>query len=105
MPSEAVIRTGKRSVVFVSEQPGRFQPVEVEVGAEMDGKLIVLSGLKEGQQVAVSGQFLIDSEASLRGLTERMARRDAGGASAMEGCRGCRSTKAAAPSLSFLPVR
>ena len=38
----------------------------------MDGKLTVLSGLNEGQQVAVSGQFLIDSEASLSGLTQRM---------------------------------
>jgi Cu(I)/Ag(I) efflux system membrane fusion protein len=72
VPVEAVIRTGKRALAFVSEQPGQFMPVEVEVGQEMDGKLIVLSGLKEGQQVAVSGQFLIDSEASLAGLTQRM---------------------------------
>jgi Cu(I)/Ag(I) efflux system membrane fusion protein len=73
VPSEAVIRTGKRSVVFVSDEPGRFQPVEVQVGHEMDGKLTVLSGLQEGQQVAVSGQFLIDSEASFQGFTDRMA--------------------------------
>jgi membrane fusion protein, copper/silver efflux system len=72
VPVDAIIRTGKRSFAFVSEQPGQFTPVEVEVGQEMDGKLIVLSGLKDGQQVVVSGQFLIDSEASLSGLTQRM---------------------------------
>jgi len=72
VPAEAVIRTGTRSVVFVSERAGQFQPVEIEVGQEMDGKLTVLSGLQEGQQVAVSGQFLIDSEASFQGFTERM---------------------------------
>ena len=82
VPAEAVIRTGTRSVVFVSERPGQFQPVEVEVGQEMDGKLIVLSGLQEGQQVAVSGQFLIDSEASFKGFTARTQREaDAPGAS------------------------
>jgi len=70
--SDAIIRTGKRALAFVSDQPGQFRPVEVEVGQEMDGKLIVLSGLEAGQQVAVSGQFLIDSEASLAGVTERM---------------------------------
>jgi Cu(I)/Ag(I) efflux system membrane fusion protein len=72
VPADAIIRTGKRALAFVSEQPGQFTPVEVEVGQEMDGKLAVLRGLKEGQQVAVSGQFLIDSEASLSGLTQRM---------------------------------
>jgi Cu(I)/Ag(I) efflux system membrane fusion protein len=73
VPSEAVIRTGKRAVVFVAQQSGRFVPVDVEIGAETNGKLVVLRGLEAGQQVAVSGQFLIDSEASLRGMTERMA--------------------------------
>ena len=72
VPVDAIIRTGKRALAFVSEQPGQYTPVEVEVGQEMDGKLTVLSGLKDGQQVAVSGQFLIDSEASLSGLTQRM---------------------------------
>jgi Cu(I)/Ag(I) efflux system membrane fusion protein len=72
VPIDAIIRTGKRALAFVSEQPGQFTPVEVEVGQEMDGKLTVLSGLEEGQQVAISGQFLIDSEASLSGLTQRM---------------------------------
>jgi Cu(I)/Ag(I) efflux system membrane fusion protein len=73
VPAEAVIRTGKRAVVYVAqpERPGRYAPVEVELGREMDGKLVVRKGLTEGQQVVASGQFLIDSEASLAGALTR----------------------------------
>ena len=95
VPSDAVIRTGKRSVVFVSGRPGEFRPVEIEVGHERDGKLVVLSGLEEGQQVAVSGQFLIDSEASFRGMTDRM-RADGSESQDMEKGRPGRCTKAPA---------
>ena len=73
VPIEAIIRTGKRALAFVSVQPGQYTPVEVELGQELDGKLTILSGLKDGQQVVVSGQFLIDSEASLSGLTQQMS--------------------------------
>ncbi len=72
VPAEAVIRTGKRALVFVAGGAGEFSPAEVELGAEMNGKLIVRKGLKEGQRVVASGQFLIDSEASLRGVIGRM---------------------------------
>jgi membrane fusion protein, copper/silver efflux system len=73
VPSEAVIRTGTRAVVFVTGPAGQFRPVEVEVGRERDGRIEVLRGIEEGQLVAVSGQFLIDSEASLQGLDAKMA--------------------------------
>ena len=72
VPTEAVIRTGSRSVVIVAEGDGKFAPVDVEIGAEGEGRTEIRSGLKAGQQVVVSGQFLIDSEASLRGTTTRM---------------------------------
>ncbi|MFZ2627893.1 MAG: efflux RND transporter periplasmic adaptor subunit [Rugosibacter sp.] len=72
IPSEAVIRTGKRNVVLVAIKGGRFQPVEVKLGQEGDGKVVVLEGLQEGQNIVVSGQFLIDSEASLKGIVARM---------------------------------
>ena len=76
VPSEAVIRTGQRAVVFVAgDKPGQFSPVEVELGREVGGKLVVLKGLSAGQQVVVSGQFLIDSEASMSGMVARSARR------------------------------
>jgi membrane fusion protein, copper/silver efflux system len=72
VPTEAVIATGDRSVVVVSEEGGRFRPVVVETGAESDGATEIRSGLEDGQQVVVSAQFLIDSEASLKAAMERM---------------------------------
>ena len=72
VPSEAVIKTGKRSVVIVAQAEGRFAPVEVETGVEASGRTEIRSGLAAGQKVVVSGQFLIDSEASLRGAETRM---------------------------------
>jgi len=72
VPSEAVIRTGTRSVVLVAEGDGRFRPAPVEPGPEHGGRIVILQGLAEGQQVVVSGQFLIDSEASLQGAYQRL---------------------------------
>lgn len=68
VPSEAVIRTGKRALVMLAEGDGRYRPQEITLGREADGRLEVLSGLEEGQAVVTSGQFLIDSEASLQGV-------------------------------------
>jgi len=72
VPSEAVIRTGERSVVIVAEGEGKFRQREVEIGIESDGKSEIRKGLAEGERVVVSGQFLIDSEASLRATGTRM---------------------------------
>ena len=72
VPSEAVIRTGARSLVIVAEGEGRFHQQEVELGFESGGKTEVRKGLAEGDKVVVSGQFLIDSEASLRASGARM---------------------------------
>ncbi|MBP6316896.1 MAG: efflux RND transporter periplasmic adaptor subunit, partial [Rubrivivax sp.] len=71
LPSEAVIRTGRRALVYVQDAPGRFRPVEVELGPEVDGQVVVRSGVAAGQSVVASGQFLIDSEASLQGVMAR----------------------------------
>ncbi len=71
-PAEAVIRTGRRNVVIVAEGAGRFRPVEVEIGPEDDEHIVILAGLDEGQPVVTSGQFLIDSEASLLGAYARL---------------------------------
>lgn len=71
IPSEAVVRTGKRNLVMLAEDQGRFRPVEVRLGQENDGLVAVLQGLDEGQRVVASGQFLIDSEASLKGIEAR----------------------------------
>ncbi|MCB9477099.1 MAG: efflux RND transporter periplasmic adaptor subunit [Deltaproteobacteria bacterium] len=67
IPTDAVIRGGKRSLVFVDVGRGRFEPREVVVGPRGDeGNVPVTSGVKEGEMVVVSGQFLLDSESSLR---------------------------------------
>ena len=73
VPTEAVIRTGTRSVVLIAEDEARFRPVAVRTGVEAGERIEVLEGLEEGQQVVASGQFLIDSEASLRGALDRLA--------------------------------
>jgi Cu(I)/Ag(I) efflux system membrane fusion protein len=72
VPSEAVITTGKRSIVIVKQADGRLQPVTVTTGNDSASDTEVLSGLSEGEQVVASGQFLIDSEASLKSVLPRL---------------------------------
>lgn len=67
VPSEAVIHTGARSIVIVRDDAG-FRPAEVRTGGELNGRTEILTGLSEGEHVVASGQFLIDSEASLSGV-------------------------------------
>ena len=73
IPLESVIRTGQRSIVMVDAGKAGFVATEVKTGREAAGMVEVLDGLKAGQKVVTSGQFLIDSEASLRGTAERMS--------------------------------
>lgn len=68
VPTEALIRSGKRTLVMIAQGEGRFVPVEVKLGREIDNNTIISSGLMEGQQIVASGQFLIDSEAKLSGI-------------------------------------
>jgi Cu(I)/Ag(I) efflux system membrane fusion protein len=72
VPTEALIQTGKRTLVMLAEENGRFRPVEVEAGIENGGQTEIKRGLQAGQRVVVSSQFLIDSEASLRGVETRV---------------------------------
>jgi Cu(I)/Ag(I) efflux system membrane fusion protein len=81
VPAEAVIRTGRRALVYLAEGGGRFRPVEVQTGEQIDDWLVVTSGLTAGQKVVASGQFLLDSEASLQGVLARAAQAPASGAS------------------------
>jgi Cu(I)/Ag(I) efflux system membrane fusion protein len=73
VPSEAVIMTGERSVVIVAREAGGFDIVDVAVGADAQGKTVILSGLEAGQKIVLSGQFLIDSEASLKSTVSRLS--------------------------------
>ena len=73
VPDGAVIATGSASPrVIVAEGDGRFRPVAVRLGRSAGGDTEILAGLSGGERVVVSGQFLIDSEASLSGALQRM---------------------------------
>ena len=102
VPAEAVIRTGRRALVYLLDAPGRYRPVDVQLGAEQDGFVAITRGVEAGQQVVVSGQFLIDSEASLQGLTAQAAAAPsaaaAPAASAPAGSTSAASTPAPNPS-------
>jgi Cu(I)/Ag(I) efflux system membrane fusion protein len=73
VPSEAVIKTGTRSFVIVADDDTHFRPARVRVGSEQSGRSEILEGLTVGQNVVSSGQFLIDSEANLRGAFDNLA--------------------------------
>jgi Cu(I)/Ag(I) efflux system membrane fusion protein len=68
IPSESVLETGTRQVVYVDKGDGYFEPREVKTGVKVEGMLEVLGGLKSGDKVASSAIFLIDSEAQLKGV-------------------------------------
>ena len=73
VPSEAVIRTGKRAVVIVRKEDGGFEPRDVSLGVDLGEDVEVLQGVAEGDRVVTSGQFLIDSEARLRSVLGNLA--------------------------------
>ena len=72
IPAEAIIRSGDGTQVFVVRKKGKYEPRLVKIGIESTGKVSILSGLKEGEKVVTSAQFLIDSESKLREATAKM---------------------------------
>ena len=73
IPQEAVIDSGVRKIVFVSLGKGKFQPREVTIGVEgNNNEFQVLEGLKEGENIVVSAQFMLDSESRLREAIGKM---------------------------------
>ncbi|MEE9236109.1 MAG: efflux RND transporter periplasmic adaptor subunit [Candidatus Acidoferrales bacterium] len=73
VPSEAVLDSGLRQIVFVAKPGGFFEPREVQLGARLENQYIVLEGLKPGETVVTSGNFLIDSESRLSSATGGMS--------------------------------
>jgi len=77
VPTEALIPTGKRTVVVLAETGPdggqHLRPVDVETGAEANGMTEIRKGLQPGQKVVVSGQFLVDSEANLKAAAARLS--------------------------------
>jgi len=72
VPDDALIATGQQTRVIVAETDGHFRPLAVRTGRSADGYTEILDGVRGGERVVVSGQFLIDSEASLSGALQRM---------------------------------
>lgn len=75
IPSEAVIRSGERNVVFVVRGNGKFEPREISIGEEggpENSYVRVISGLSEGENIVTSAQFLLDSESRLQEAIQKM---------------------------------
>ena len=73
IPQEAVIDSGVRKRVFVPRSKGKFEPREVTLGAEGNDYMFeVIDGLSEGEEIVLSGQFLLDSESRLKEAIAKM---------------------------------
>jgi Cu(I)/Ag(I) efflux system membrane fusion protein len=72
VPSEAIIRTGEQEQVFVQRGPGKYEPRKVVIGVDSEGQVQILKGIKAGEIVVTSSQFLIDSESKLKEATAKM---------------------------------
>ncbi len=73
VPSEAILRSSTGSHVIIALGDGKFQARPVKTGAASGGKTEILEGLKEGETVVTSAQFLIDSESSLRESLQKIS--------------------------------
>jgi hypothetical protein len=73
VPEEAVLDSGEKQLVFVAREGGYFEPRTVQLGAKVDNRYIVQSGLKVGEKIVTSGNFLIDSESRLKSAAGAMA--------------------------------
>ena len=73
IPSEAVIRSGQRNIVFLTRDKGKFTPRDILLGRSLDnGSVQVLVGLSQGETIVTSGQFLLDSESKLKEAVQKM---------------------------------
>jgi RND family efflux transporter MFP subunit len=102
VPDSAVLRSGQKNTVFVALPGGRFEPRTVTLGmtAEND-RLQVLSGLRAGERVVTSGQFMLDSESQLREAIEKM--REPGGSPSAAGPDDSGAAGRAAPVAGATP--
>lgn len=73
VPDQAIIRSGERNIAVIALGGGYFDPREVKLGVTADGYVQILDGVKEGEKIVVSSQFLIDSESNLKAAVSKMA--------------------------------
>ncbi|MGA2990091.1 MAG: efflux RND transporter periplasmic adaptor subunit [Candidatus Korobacteraceae bacterium] len=72
VPQDAILNSGNEQTVFVAHDDGSFEPRKVTVGPALDGNAVVLSGLKAGETIVTSGNFLIDSESRMKSAAASM---------------------------------
>ncbi len=72
IPTQAIVRSGRKDQVFVVTGPGRFEPRTVTLGVTANDEVQIIDGVKEGEEVVTSAQFLIDSESKLNEATAKM---------------------------------
>jgi multidrug efflux pump subunit AcrA (membrane-fusion protein) len=72
IPEEAVLDSGASQTVFVVKEGGYFEPRKITVGPRVDNRVIVLAGLKPGDKIVTSANFLIDSESQLKSAAGSM---------------------------------
>ncbi|HEY4579683.1 MAG TPA: efflux RND transporter periplasmic adaptor subunit, partial [Candidatus Acidoferrales bacterium] len=77
VPEEAVLDSGSEQIVFVAHEGGYFEPRQVELGAKVDNRIVVLRGLTAGERIVTSGNFLIDSESRLKSAMGAMGHGEA----------------------------
>jgi Cu(I)/Ag(I) efflux system membrane fusion protein len=94
VPEEAVLDSGIRKIVFIDKGNGHFEPKEVKLGAKLDGFYQIVEGLEEGEKIAASSAFLLDSESR---LSEAMGAMAGMPGMSMEGMAGMQGMKMDAP--------
>ncbi len=72
VPEDAVLDTGTRMIIFIDKGNGHFEPREVNLGEKVDTYFVIRSGIKEGERVVTSANFLIDSESQLKAALKHM---------------------------------
>jgi membrane fusion protein, copper/silver efflux system len=73
IPESGVLRTGRHNIAFIDRGNGYLQPAEVQLGAHVGDRFVVLGGLKEGERIVSSANFLIDSESQLQAALRSFA--------------------------------
>jgi len=100
VPEEAVLDTGLRKVIFIDKGNGRFEPKEIKLGSKLDGFYQVLSGVKEGEKIAASSVFLLDSESRLSEAMGAMAGMPGMSTAGTQDMKGMEGMKMDAPAKS-----
>jgi hypothetical protein len=104
VPDTAILRSGDKNTVFVALEGGKFEPRNVTIGARSENDQIqVLTGLKEGERVVTSGQFMLDSESQLREAIQKMLNPATASATPAEHAQHAAMASASSPGQTLTP--